>query len=151
MVAREKLNHLKEQFGPAILRADLPGDTRLYVFVEPAAIKPLCQYLFRDLDARYVISIGADDRPFSGTFLVAHNFAFDRENLLASVIAHLPAERPQLDSISDVVPAANWAEREIRDLVGIEFEGHPRPERLILADDWPQGVYPLRKDKKHDA
>ena len=146
MVAREKLNHLKEQFGPAILRADLPGDTRLYVFVEPAAIKPLCRYLFRDLDARYVISIGADDRPFSGTFLVAHNFAFDRENLLASVIAHLPAERPQLDSISDVVPAANWAEREIRDLVGIEPVGHPYPKRLVLPDGWPDGVHPLRKD-----
>ena len=146
MVAREKLNQLKEQFGPAILRADLPGDTRLYVFVEPAAIKPLCQYLFRDLDARYVISIGADDRPFSGTFLVAHNFAFDRENLLASVIAHLPAERPQLDSISDVVPAANWAEREIRDLVGIEPVGHPYPKRLVLPDGWPDGVHPLRKD-----
>ncbi len=146
MVAREKLNHLKEQFGPAILRADLPGDTRLYVFVEPAAIKPLCRYLFRDLDARYVVSIGADDRPFSGTFLVAHTFAFDRENLLASVIAHLPAERPKLDSISDVVPAANWAEREIRDLVGIEPVGHPYPKRLVLPDGWPDGVHPLRKD-----
>ena len=38
--------------------------------------------MFRDLDARYVISIGMDDRPFSGKFLVAHNFAFDEEHLL---------------------------------------------------------------------
>jgi len=41
------------------------------VFVEPAAIKAICQYLFRDLDARYIISIGADDRPYTGSFLVA--------------------------------------------------------------------------------
>ena len=78
MIAREKLNQLKEKFGPAIQRADLPGDRRLFVFVEPPALKAVCQYVFRDLDARYVISIGADDRPFSGTFLVAHDFAFDR-------------------------------------------------------------------------
>ena len=43
-------------------------------------------------------------------------------------------------------PAANWAEREIRDLVGIEPVGHPYPKRLVLPDGWPDGVHPLRKD-----
>ena len=51
-----------------------------------------------------------------------------------------------MESISDVVPAANWAEREIRDLVGIEPVGHPYPKRLVLPDGWPDGVHPLRKD-----
>jgi Ni,Fe-hydrogenase III large subunit/Ni,Fe-hydrogenase III component G len=146
MVAREKLNRLKARFGPAIQRADLPSDGRLFVFVEPGAVKEVCAHLFRDLDARYVISIGADDRPFSGKYLVAHNFAFDREKLLASVLTYLPADHPKTDSISDVIPAANWAEREIRDLVGIEFVGHPYPKRLVLPDGWPDGVHPLRKD-----
>ncbi|MHC5035633.1 MAG: NADH-quinone oxidoreductase subunit C [Planctomycetota bacterium] len=40
-------------------------------------------------------------------------------------------------------------EREMNDLLGIVFEGHPDPRRLILADDWPEGVYPLRRDKKN--
>jgi Ni,Fe-hydrogenase III large subunit/Ni,Fe-hydrogenase III component G len=146
MVARDRLNQLKAKFGAAILRADLPADNRLYVFVEPRAIKPVCQHLFRDLDARYVISIGADDRPYSGQFLVAHNFAFDRDHLLCSVLTHLPADNPRLDSIAGVVPAANWAEREFRDLVGIEPVGHPYPKRLVLPDGWPDGSHPLRKD-----
>jgi len=146
MAARAKLNQLKEQFGPAVQRADLPGDERLFVFVDPGAIKAICQYIFRDLDARYVTSIGADDRPFSGKYLVAHNFAFDRERLVASVLTYLPAEDPKLDSISDVVPAANWAEREFRDLVGIEPVGHRYPKRLVLPDGWPDGAHPLRKD-----
>jgi Ni,Fe-hydrogenase III large subunit/Ni,Fe-hydrogenase III component G len=146
MVAHEKLKQLKEKFGPAIRRADLPSDGRLFVFIEPAVVKPVCQYLFRDLDARYVISIGADDRPFSGSFLVAHNFAFDKEHLLCSVLTTVPAENPKLDSISDVVPAANWAEREFRDLVGIEPVGHRYPKRLVLPDGWPEGMHPLRKD-----
>lgn len=146
MVARDKLNLLKDKFGPAILRADLPADGRLFVYIEPAAVRDVCRYVFGDLDARYIISIGADDRPFSGKFMVAHNFAFDPEKLLVSVLVHVPADNPKLDSISGVVPAANWAEREIRDMVGVEFEGHCYPKRLVLPDGWPDGVHPLRKD-----
>ncbi len=146
MVAREKLEQLKTHFGPAIQRADLPDDRRMYVFVAPEFIKEICRYIFRDLNARYVISIGTDDRPFSGTFLVAHDFAFDRDHVLCSVLAHLPAGNARIDTISDVVPAANWAEREIRDLVGIEITGHPYPKRLVLPDGWPDGVHPLRKE-----
>jgi Ni,Fe-hydrogenase III large subunit/Ni,Fe-hydrogenase III component G len=146
MVAREKLSLLKEKFGPAILRADLPGDGRLFVFVAAAALRDICEHVFRGLDARYVISIGADDRPYSGQFLVAHHFAFDREHLLVSLLAHLPADAPKVESITRAVPAANWAEREIRDLVGIEPVGHRYPKRLVLPDGWPEGVHPLRKD-----
>jgi Ni,Fe-hydrogenase III large subunit/Ni,Fe-hydrogenase III component G len=146
MIARETLGQLKAKFGPAIQRADLPADNRLFVFVEPASLKEICRWVFRDLDARYVISIGADDRPFSGQFLVAHNFALDRQRLLCSVLTQLPPENPKVDSISDVVPAANWAEREFRDMLGIEPVGHVYPKRLILPDGWPEGVHPLRKD-----
>jgi Ni,Fe-hydrogenase III large subunit/Ni,Fe-hydrogenase III component G len=157
MVARDRLNQLNEKFGAVIRRADVPGDDRLFLFIDPAAVKPVCEYLFRDLDARYVISIGADDRPYSGDFVVAHNFAFDRDHILCSVLVPVapgscpagPAgteSKPQIDSISDVVPAANWAEREIRDLIGIEPIGHPYLKRLVLPDGWPDGEYPLRKD-----
>src|SRR5512137_2428715 len=103
MIAREKLNQLKAKFGSAIQRADLPGDTRLFVFVEPSALKAICGHIFHELDARYVISIGLDDRPFSGKFLVAHDFAFDSDHLLCSVLAYLSADRPNVDSISGVV------------------------------------------------
>ena len=146
MTAREILNQLQARCGAAILRSDLPGDDRLHVFVEPSAIKEVCRHLFRGLDARYVISIGADDRPFTGSYLVAHDFAFDRDHVLCSVITHLPADDPKVDSISDVVPAANWAEREIHDLVGVEPVGHPYLKRLVLPDGWPEGAHPLRKD-----
>jgi Ni,Fe-hydrogenase III large subunit/Ni,Fe-hydrogenase III component G len=146
MIAREKLDQLKAGLGSAIRRADLPSDRCLFVFVEASALKTVCQYVFRGLDARYVTSIGADDRPFSGSFMVAHNFAFDREHLLCSILAEIPPGHPRVDSISDVVPPANWAERELRDLVGIELTGHPYPKRLVLPDGWPEGVHPLRKD-----
>jgi Ni,Fe-hydrogenase III large subunit/Ni,Fe-hydrogenase III component G len=146
MEARERLNQLKEKFGPAIVRADMPNDSRLYVYVEPSALKAVCRYVFRDLDARYVISIGADDRPFSGNFLVFHDFAFDKDKILASIITQAAADNPKVDCISDIVPGASWAEREISDMFGIEPVGHPYPKRLILPDGWPDGLHPLRKD-----
>jgi Ni,Fe-hydrogenase III large subunit/Ni,Fe-hydrogenase III component G len=150
MAARTILNQLKEKFGTAILRADLPGEGRLFIWVDRAVLKDLCQFVFRNLDARYVTSIGADDRPASGCFLVAHNFAFDAQHLLCSILTQLPADQPSVDSISEVVPPANWAEREFRDLVGIEPVGHRYPKRLVLPDGWPEGVHPLRKDLSWD-
>jgi Ni,Fe-hydrogenase III large subunit/Ni,Fe-hydrogenase III component G len=146
MDSHKRLNQLKEKFGSQILRADFPNESRLYVYVEPQVLKAVCRYVFRDLDARYVISIGADDRPFSGDFLVFHDFAFDKDKILCSIITHASATDPKVDSISDIVPAANWAEREIRDMFGVEPVGHPYPKRLVLPDGWPDNLHPLRKD-----
>ena len=56
----------------------------------------------------------------------------------------LAADDPHVTTVSDVWPAANWLEREVWDLFGIAFDGHPDPRRLLMPEDW-QG-FPLRKD-----
>jgi NADH-quinone oxidoreductase subunit C len=56
----------------------------------------------------------------------------------------LAAEDPHVATVSGVWPAANWLEREVWDLFGIAFDGHPDPRRLLMPEDW-QG-FPLRKD-----
>ncbi len=150
MPARNVLNQIKDKFEPSILRVDIPSDNRLYLYVTPGVVLDLCSYVFRELDARYVISIGIDDRPYSGQFTVAHNFGFERDKVLCSILVNLPADEPVIDSISPQVPAANWAEREFRDLLGIEPLGCPSMKRLVLPDGWPEGVHPLRKDFSWD-
>jgi Ni,Fe-hydrogenase III large subunit/Ni,Fe-hydrogenase III component G len=146
MIAREMFEEFKARFGPLIDRADLPSDRRLFVYVDRSAIKFVTQHIFRELDARYVATIGTDDRPFSGKFLVAHNFAFDKDHVLCIVLTLLPEDDLKIDSITKMVPAASWAEREMRDLLGIEPVGHEYLKRLVLPDGWPEGKHPLRKD-----
>jgi len=146
MALSKKVQQLKDKFGPAIQQVDLPSDNRLHVYIDPASVKPICQYIFRDMNARYVISIGCDDRPYSGKFQVLHHFAFDTDKVLCSIISRLPGDQPRIDSISGIIPGANWAEREIKDMFGIEPVGHPYPKRLVLPDGWPENHHPLRKD-----
>ena len=49
-------------------------------------------------------------------------------------------------SVTPFVPACVWGERELRDMFGLIPEGLPDRRRLVLPDDWPSGLYPLRKD-----
>jgi NADH-quinone oxidoreductase subunit D len=63
-----------------------------------------------------------------------------------TIRTRVPEPRPEIETITDIVPGAALYEREVFDLLGVKFLGHPDLERLILPESWPKGQYPLRKD-----
>lgn len=111
---------------------------------EAQHVYEICRFLRDALRWRFVISTGidAEDR-----FEVLHHFSDDASGTLVTVKASIRnRQKPQIDPITPLIPAAEWTEREMTDLLGITFRNHPNPRRLILADDWPEGVHPLRKE-----
>jgi NADH-quinone oxidoreductase subunit C len=77
-------------------------------------------------------------------FEVVANYLSHPRNRRVRVIAQVPTDDPQISSIVDVYPGVDFAEREVYDLMGIEFLGHPDLARILMPDDWVG--HPLRKD-----
>ncbi len=65
---------------------------------------------------------------------------------LITLRVRTPREASSLPSLCQVIPSAEVFERELHEMFGIELVGLHTPDRLYLPDDWPQGVYPMRKD-----
>ena len=139
------LNDLKLKFKDSIRDFSDKSPKRVYIEIDPAKIKDITKYLFVDLDARFNIASGLDTR-FHMEIL--YHFTIERLNLLISFRVKLDRDKPKIDSIASIMKGAEWIEREMHELLGIDFVGHPNLERLLLPDEWPEGVYPLRTDYK---
>jgi len=74
--------------------------------------------------------------------------AIDKLNKILTVKVPVPKERCEIESIAPIIAGANWIEREIAELLGVNFLNHPNPKRLLLAEDWPEGKYPLRQEPR---
>ena len=69
---------------------------------------------------------------------------------LITLVTDVSKSNPRIQSITDMMPGANFHEREIYDLFGVTIVGHPSPGRLVLPETWPADLFPLRKDAKID-
>lgn len=118
--------------------------------VERQDLLSVVQYLRDELDGRFITSVGMDKRELSGCYEVINIFGLDREKMFLVLHTSISPVDPYIESITPLIPGANWAEREVRDMVGVHPVGHPDPRRLVLPDDWPEGVYPLRRDFRYN-
>jgi len=130
----------------ALLSAGRPQADTLQFAIDKKAVPAVVDALVREIHARYLISVGTDRRSLTGDFEISHLFSLDRDHLYVLLNSAVTEQDPHIASITPIVPGAAWAEREFRDAIGVDPEGHPDPRRLLLADDWPEGVYPLRRD-----
>lgn len=143
MTREEVLQDLRDRFGEDIVDIFDKSPHRVYMEIKPRAIRWIADHIFRELGARFNIA-SASDKPNHTEIL--YHFTMEDINLMINLRVKLDKENPKIRSLAPDIEAFNWIEREMGELLGIEFIGHPDPRPLLLPDNWPEGVYPLRRD-----
>ena len=138
----------------ATLQAAVPGaqieaapslDLQATIYVSRDHVPALARALREQFAFNFLSELTAVDFwPKEPRFEVVYILVSIANRLRVRMKVRLPADDPHVTTVCDVWPAANWLEREVWDLFGIAFDGHPDPRRLLMPEDW-QG-FPLRKD-----
>jgi len=155
MDARTGIVHeLQHRFGPAIISSQQTRDDLPTLWIAKDQLRDVLRYLKQGVFQPYrmLYDLTAIDervrahrqgQPESDFTLVYHLLSFERNADIRIKVA-LTGDYPVMPTVTDIWPAANWYEREVWDLFGIVFEGHPHLYRILLPPTW-QG-HPLRKD-----
>jgi NADH:ubiquinone oxidoreductase subunit C len=134
---------IKDKLGSKITDWKENSARRIYFSVDRKDILETVKFLFKELGLRFSTA-SATELPEA--FEILYHFSDDRSGEFYSVRVLISDKaNPSIDALTTLFPGAEWMEREIWELFGIDFKGHPNLKRLLLADDWPQGKYPLRR------
>ena len=147
MTREEAVTRLTTALAGKLRDVRRPSEGRLYVEVEPGCLPDAARFLCRDLQARLQTASGVDAPQ---EIEILYHWALDRLGLLITVRTRIGREQPEIASLTSICPAAEWIEREMWELLGIAFTGHPDLRHLLLHDDWPAGKHPLRRDYRKE-
>ena len=139
----EILIDLEKRFKKDIIDIFDKSPKRVYIEIKPGSLVKVARYLFNDLKARFNTASGLDCRDHME---ILYHFTLEEINLLVSLRVKLEKSKLEIDSLVPLMKGANWIEREIHELLGINFKNHPDLRRLLLSDDWPKDIHPLRCD-----
>jgi NADH-quinone oxidoreductase subunit C len=157
---------LEQRFG-ARIKDKKPEAIDPYVVVEPGALLEICTFLRDDPALRFellncisgVDYLELDPKKaakagFEPHFEVVYHLSSftHRHRMVLKVVlprwsGDKPGELPEVPSVTSLWRTADWHEREVYDLSGVRFTGHPELRRILLAEDWVG--HPLRKDYEY--
>jgi Ni,Fe-hydrogenase III component G len=144
MVNREQtIAQIKAGLGSHLLHIEPKSDKRLFLEIAPEHISDCTYLMLNGLQARFQIASGVDTPT---AIEVLYHWALDQLGYVITVRTRLNRDQPAIASIAPQCPAAEWIEREMWEMLGIQFKNHPDLRHLLLGADWPEGKYPLRRD-----
>jgi len=138
---------LLEQAVPGAFEPAASIDLQTTVYVPAERVVEIARTLRERPELRFDFLAeltAVDFWPREPRFELLYLFVSIEHRLRLRVKVRLPGNDPHVATLSGVWPAANWLEREVWDMFGIAFDGHPDPRRLLMPEDW-EG-FPLRRD-----
>jgi NADH-quinone oxidoreductase subunit C len=144
MTAGEVLTPLGETFGSKIqAKTEFHGETSFTIAASD--LREIAKFCRNDLSFDYLLDITSiDNFGEEARFEIVYHLYSMPHALHLRLRLKLSEEVGALDTVSDIWPTANWHEREIYDMMGIKFNGHPDLRRILMWDGYP--FFPLRKD-----
>ena len=144
MRKEDLIENIKVRAGRDIVNLEDRSKRRVYVTIRKEILKKIATYLFNDVKARFVTASGVDTR---SAIEILYHFSVDEIGLIVSLRVILEKPTLEVDSLTPIMKCLEWIEREMHELLGVDFKGHPNLKHLLLKDDWPEGNYPLRRDQ----
>jgi NADH-quinone oxidoreductase subunit C len=136
-----------QAFKPAAVKAGKFDREELTLEIDRSAIADVVEFLRDDAELRYNFLADVtcvDWTPSEPRFQVTYHLLSISRIARLRLIVRLHGDDPNIESITPLWPSANYFEREVFDLFGIRFNGHPYLRRIMMPEDW-EG-HPLRKD-----
>ena len=141
----EILKNIQQKFSSDVLDVFKKSETRAIISIKPGSLLRIVDYCFKDMNLRFIIATANHTKK---GFEILYHFSNDNIGLIVNLHVILPVEKPEIDSLANMMSGANWIEREMHELYGIVFLNHPEPEKLISEGNWAEGVYPYRREFK---
>jgi len=145
MVTESDIEKLKKDFKSEILEITEKNPRRVIITIKPEVILDIAGFLYKEAGFRFIIASAIHTKR---GFEIHYHFSKDHSGLILNLHVILDRENPQVESLSNMLNATNWIEREMHELFGINFLNHPNQDKLISEGNWAEGVYPYRKDFK---
>lgn len=141
-------NALLDKFGLAIYEFHQSHDILTFE-IEPSKMHEVIQFLKEDPNLRFnfltdVCGVHYPDYDQERQFAVVYHMHNWIDNVRIRLKSFLHGENPEIKSVSDLFPSANWQERETYDFYGIKFLNHPQLKRILNMDEMES--FPLRKE-----
>lgn len=146
-IGQHYIQALRQQFPSAVLQEEWQTADQATVTVKLNALPDVVEWLYYRQGGWISVVFANDERPICGRFAVYYVLSMEEGVKCYIVVrAELDAGSEEFPSVSPKIPACIWGEREIRDMYGLKPVGLPDERRLVLPDDWPDDLHPLRKD-----
>jgi NADH-quinone oxidoreductase subunit C len=144
MTGQELLASLNKLLGPKIqAQTEFRGETTYTI--APSDLREVAKFCRDELSFDYLIDITSIDNPGEDPrFEIVYELYSMALAVHVRLKLRVSEEACAVDTVSDIWPTANWHEREIYDMMGIKFNGHPDLRRILMWDGYP--FFPLRKE-----